>query len=75
MCGISLFYYFFLFCSLVRNENVKRPGFYTLQVTRVFLNLPQLKQLSKVKDTCAPSNKGFPEFSTAKTAKQNKECV
>ena len=46
-----------------------------LQVTRVFLNFPQLKQLSKVKDTCAPSNKGFPEFSTAKTAKQNKECV
>ena len=39
--------FFFLFCSLVRNENTKRHGFYTLQVTRVFSNFPQLKQLNK----------------------------
>ena len=51
-CGILLFYYFFLFSSLVRSYNIKRPGFYTLQVTRVFSNFPQLKQLSKIKDTC-----------------------
>ena len=37
----------FLFCSSVRDENVKRPGFYTLQVTRIFSNFPQLKQQNK----------------------------
>ena len=41
-----------LFCSLVKNENTKRPGFYTLLVTRVFSNFPQLKQLNKIKNTC-----------------------
>ena len=41
-----------LFCSLVKNENTKRPGFYTLLVTRVFLNFPQLKQLNKMKNMC-----------------------
>ena len=46
------FYVLKLFCSLVRNENIKRPGFYTLQVTRVFSNFPQLKQLNKIKNTC-----------------------
>ena len=35
------------FCSLVKNENTKRPGYYTLLVTRVFLNFPQLKQLKQ----------------------------
>ena len=49
---IFLIYYFFLFCSLVRNENIKRPGFYTLQVARVSSNFPQLKQLNKIKNTC-----------------------
>ena len=32
------------FCSVDRNGNIKRPGFFTLQVTRVFSNFPQLKQ-------------------------------
>ena len=36
-----------LFCSLDENENTKRPGFYTLLVTRVFSNFLQLKQLNK----------------------------
>ena len=40
-----------LFCSLVKNENTKRPGFYTLLVTRVFSNFPQLKKLNKIKNT------------------------
>ena len=30
---------FFVFGSLVRNENIKRPG-HTLQVTSVFSNFP-----------------------------------
>ena len=46
------FYYFFLFCSLAINQNIKRPGFYTLKLTRVFWNFPQLKELSKIKNTC-----------------------
>ena len=46
------FLLFETFCSLVRNENIKRPGFYTLQVTRVFSNFPYLKQLNKIKNTC-----------------------
>ena len=45
-------FYFFLFCSLVRNENIKRPGFYTLQVTKVFSNFLQQKQLKTIKYTC-----------------------
>ena len=36
---------FSLFRCLVTNENIKRPGFYMLQVTRVFSNFPQLKQV------------------------------
>ena len=36
-----------LFCSLDKNENTKRPGSYTLLVTRVFSNFLQLKQLNK----------------------------
>ena len=43
---------FFLFRSCVRNENVKRPGFYTLQITNIFSNFPQLKQLSNIKNMC-----------------------
>ena len=50
MCGIFLFCYFFLFCSLVKNGNVKTPGFYTLQVIRVFSNFLQLKQIIKIKN-------------------------
>ena len=42
----------FLFCSLVRKENIKRPGFYTRQVIRVFSNFLQLRQLSKTKNAC-----------------------
>ena len=30
------FIIFFLFCSLVRNSDIQRPCFYTLQVTRIF---------------------------------------
>ena len=30
------FIFFFLFCSLVRNSDIQRPCFYTLQVTRIF---------------------------------------
>ena len=52
MSGIFLFYYFFLFCYLVKNENIKIPGFYRLQVTRVFSNFQQLKELNKTKKTC-----------------------
>ena len=37
------FIIFFFFCFLVRNGNIRRPGFYTLHVTRVFSNFPQLK--------------------------------
>ena len=44
-------FFFFLFCSLVRNENTKQHGFYTLQVTRVFSNFSQLKQFDK-KNMC-----------------------
>ena len=32
-----------LVCSLVKNENSKRPGFYTLLVRGVFSNFPHLK--------------------------------
>ena len=40
--------------SLVRNENIniKRPGFYALQVKSVFSNFPRLTQLKKTKNTC-----------------------
>ena len=48
---VEFFLSFFLSCSLVRNENLKRPGFNTLQVTRIFPNFPQLKQLNKIKNT------------------------
>ena len=44
--------FIFIFCYSVRDENLKRPGFYTLQVTRMFSNFPQLKQLNKIKNTC-----------------------
>ena len=46
------FLLFFSFLLLVRNEKIKRPGVYTLQVTRIFSNFPQLKQLNKIKNTC-----------------------
>ena len=47
-----------LFSYLVKNKNIKRPGFYMLLVTKVllvtsvFLNFQQLKQLNKMKNTC-----------------------
>ena len=48
--SVSSFCFLRLFCSLVRNKNnIKRPGFYTLQVTRVFSNFP-LKQLKLNKE-------------------------
>ena len=50
VCGIFVF--FKLSCSLVKNENTKRPGFYRLPVTRVFLGFPPLKQLKKMKNKC-----------------------
>ena len=42
------------YISILRNENIniKRPGFYALQVTRVFSNFLGLKQLNKIKNTC-----------------------
>ena len=43
--SVRNFSFFKLFCSVVRNENIKRPGFYMLQVARNFSNFPQLKQL------------------------------
>ena len=45
-CGIFLFYYFFLFCSFAL----------ALQVTVIFSNFPQLKQLNKIKNTCAEAD-------------------
>ena len=33
------------------NENIKRPGFYKLHITRVFSNFSQLKQLNEIKNT------------------------
>ena len=46
----------FFFCSLVRNENIKRASFYPVQqvqqAIRVFSNFPQLKQLNKIKNPC-----------------------
>ena len=39
-------------CSLVKDENIKKSGFYTLQVTSVFFNFPQLKQINKIKNRC-----------------------
>ena len=62
------FHYFFLFCSLVRNENIKGPGFYTLQVSRVFSNFPQVTlhkkwsfslKISSVNVTKSARNCGF----------------
>ena len=51
-CSEFLFFItFFVFWSLVRNQNIKRTGFYTLQVTRLFSNFLQFKQLSKIKDS------------------------
>ena len=43
---------FFETFQLLKNKNIKRPGFYTLPVTRVFLNFLQLKQLNEMKNTC-----------------------
>ena len=51
VCNFA-FLLFFSFLILVRNENIKRSSFYTLQVTWIFSNFPQLKQLNKIKNTC-----------------------
>ena len=48
---VQKFCYLKLFYSLVKNQHTKRPGFYTLPVTRVS-NFPQLKQLTKIKNAC-----------------------
>ena len=50
--SVQNFCFLELFCSLVKNENTKGPGFYTLLVTRVFSNFPGLKLLNKIKTTC-----------------------
>lgn len=42
----------FPFFFLVRNKKIKRPGFCILQLTRVFMNVLQLKQLRKIKYMC-----------------------
>ena len=39
-------FFFFFFCFLARNENIKRPGFYTLYITRIFSKFPKLKHLN-----------------------------
>ena len=43
---------FLFYITYSRNENIKRSRFCTLQVTRVFSNFPQLKQLNKTKNMC-----------------------
>ena len=50
----KLYYIYFLklFYSLDRNGNIKTPGYVMLQVTTVFSNFPELKQLHKIKNTC-----------------------
>ena len=40
---------FLKLCSLLKNENTKRPGFYLLLGTKVLLNFFLLKQLNKLK--------------------------
>ena len=50
--SVQNFCFLKLFCSLVQNENIKGPGFYTLLVTRVFLSFHQVKQLNKKNNTC-----------------------
>ena len=49
MCGIFVFLKLF---ALVKFENTKRPGSYTLLVTRVFSDFPLLKWLNEIKNTC-----------------------
>ena len=49
--SVQNFCFLKLFCSLFKNQNTERPGFYMFLVTRVFLNSPQLKQLNKM-NTC-----------------------
>ena len=50
--SFSLYYFFVLFFLTNRNENIKRPVFYMLQIRRIFSIFPQLKQLNKIKNTC-----------------------
>ena len=47
-----ILYFLKLFYSLDRNGNIKTPGYVMLQVTTVFSNFPELKQLHKIKNTC-----------------------
>ena len=49
-CVEFFFFIIFVFFALQSEIKIKRPGFYTLQVTRVSSNFPQL-QLSKIKNT------------------------
>ena len=43
-----ILYFLKLFCVLVRNGNIKRPGFYVT----IFSNFAQPKQLNKIKNMC-----------------------
>ena len=49
-CVEFFFFIIFVFFALQSEIKIKRPGFYTLQVTRVSSNFLQL-QLSKIKNT------------------------
>ena len=46
-----ILYFLKIFCSLVRNGNIKRPGFSTLQATKISSNFPQLKKPNKIRNT------------------------
>ena len=47
-CAENLFFETFLF--FVGNENIERPSFYTLRVTRAFSHFPMLKQQNEMKN-------------------------
>ena len=56
-CHNFLFNNFFHICPLVRNENIKRPGFYALQVT--FFYALQVTEFSTAKTTKQNTRKCF----------------
>ena len=43
MCGIFPFYYLFLFCSLVRNENIKKTWFLYVKSNKGLLKFSTAK--------------------------------
>ena len=59
--------------SLVRNKNVKRPGFQMLHVTRAFSKFPRLKQLKKQRTLVLQVTKV--KKNPTKTSKKDKEYV